>query len=126
MHKSASLVEALKTWNKDVFGNIFQKKKELRARIFGIQKALARSGELHLINLEQDLVAEYNQILEQEELLWFQKSRIQWYQAGERNTRFFHLSTVCRRRRNKIYMLKNEGGEWVFVQDDLKAMVTGY
>ncbi|OMO81305.1 reverse transcriptase [Corchorus capsularis] len=126
MAKSASLVEALKTWNKEVFGNIFERKKELRARVLGVQKALARSASPRLIDLEQELVSEYNKILEQEELLWFQKSRVQWYKEGEKNTKLFHLSTVCRRRRNKISMLKNDDGEWVLTPASLKAMVSAY
>lgn len=71
-------------------------------------------------------MSEYNKIFEQEELLWFQKFRVQWYKVGEKNTRFFHLSTVYRRRRNKISMLKNDDGEWALTPESLKAMVSAY
>lgn len=64
--------------------------------------------------------------MEQEELLWFQKSRVKWYKAGEKNTKFFYLSTICRRRRNKISMLKNDDGDWVLDQTVLKSMVKEY
>ncbi|OMO50391.1 hypothetical protein COLO4_38091, partial [Corchorus olitorius] len=38
--KSNLLVEALKEWNKEVFGNVFERKKELRARVLSVQRAL--------------------------------------------------------------------------------------
>ncbi|OMO76456.1 hypothetical protein COLO4_25560 [Corchorus olitorius] len=59
--KSASLVDALKEWNRNVFGNVFERNKELRARVLGIQHALARSSCSHLLDLEKKLVSEYNQ-----------------------------------------------------------------
>ena len=33
--------EAIKIWNKEVFGNIFHRKRRVEARLAGIQKALA-------------------------------------------------------------------------------------
>jgi hypothetical protein len=38
----------------------------------------------------------------QEEIYWRQRSRINWLQHGDMNTRFFHHTTKDRRRRNKI------------------------
>ncbi|OMP01255.1 reverse transcriptase [Corchorus capsularis] len=58
--KLANVAELLREWNKESFGNIFERKKELRARICGVQRALAayRSHQLEL--LEDNLVREYN------------------------------------------------------------------
>ncbi|KAI5333294.1 hypothetical protein L3X38_023425 [Prunus dulcis] len=60
--------------------------------------------------LENELSTEYNLILEQEELFWLQKSRNTWLKEGDRNTQLFHLSTVIRRRRNKLEGLFGETG----------------
>lgn len=54
----------------------------------------------------------YQEILKQEELLWFQKSREQWVTLVDRNNKFFHTHTVIRRRRNKIQGLHLEDGSW--------------
>jgi len=46
-----------------------------------------------------------NKILErdqQEETLWRQKSRVRWLKEGEKNTKFFHKTTVQRRMTNQI------------------------
>lgn len=71
------------------------------------------------MNLEKDLIWEYNDVLKQEEIHWFQKSRIKWILDGESNTKFFHQTTLARRRVNKIFMLKVDG-EWMDNQELLK------
>lgn len=89
-------------FNKDVFGSIFKRKRNIESRIKGIQRALERVDSLSLHHLEQSLQHEYNHILFQEELLWFQKSRENRVKLGYRNTAYFHAQTVIRRRRNRI------------------------
>lgn len=100
--KVASFTKSIKQWNIDVFGNIFRRKKRLIARIAGIQKVLCRQNVPFLVNLEKQLTQEYNEILSNEEIFWRQKSRNIWLKEGDKNTRFFHLSTIVRRQRNRI------------------------
>lgn len=50
-----SLSENLKTWNKEIFHNIFRKKRKLIARINGIQSAQSRGRNSSLIKLEARL-----------------------------------------------------------------------
>lgn len=116
----------LPTWNKDVFGNIFSKKRSLLARLNGIQKALSLRSNPFLENLELALQKEYQQVLSQEELLWFQKSRAEWIKDGDRNTRYYHTKTIIRRRRNKVLSLRNSEGDWIFDQSLLRENVVLY
>lgn len=69
---------------------------------------------------------EYEHVLFQEEILWYQKSRTKWLQFGDRNTKFFHGTTIVRRRRNTYEILQDSEGNWVGDQDQLEAMVTSY
>lgn len=94
------LVAKLRAWNQDTFGNIFRRKKRNELRLGVMQRAMARSGSNYLLNLERELRKERSLILLQEEMLWLQKSRIEWLKSGDSNTRFFHTYTVIRRRRN--------------------------
>ena len=63
--------------------------------------------------MEQRLQWEYHESLRREEALWCQKSRISWPTTPNLNTRFFHVTTTVRRRRNQICFLKNETSRWV-------------
>ena len=65
-------------WNKNQFGNIFSKKKRMLARIYGVQRAIARSPSASLINFENQLHKELEVILDQERDIWALKSRINW------------------------------------------------
>ncbi|CAL9014923.1 unnamed protein product, partial [Prunus brigantina] len=51
------------------------------------------------------------------------KSRNTWLKEGDRNTHFFHLSTVIRRRRNKLEGLKNDTGEWITDKQGMKHVI---
>ncbi|XP_028122805.1 uncharacterized protein LOC114319940 [Camellia sinensis] len=106
-----TLAQKASAWNKHVFGNIFRNKRWLIGRVEGIQKSQARyySHNLHL--LEMELVSQYNHTLYQEELLWFQKSHSKWITQGDRNTKYFHLTIIAKRRKLKIDVLKSDSGD---------------
>ncbi|KAL8150228.1 hypothetical protein V2J09_020036 [Rumex salicifolius] len=120
------LTSDLRQWNKEVFGNLKFRKNKLMARIDGIQVALDNGVADRILELHESLQEELAILLHQEEMHWFQKSRAKWIECGDRNTKFFHTSTMIRRRRKKIVGLKNEVGEWVDDPPVLKEMVIGY
>lgn len=58
------------------------------------------------------IITKINTLWDREEKYWHQKSRIYWLKAGDANTKFFHLSTIQRRRRNTIDCIQDEDGRW--------------
>ncbi|KAL7201937.1 hypothetical protein ACSBR1_033599 [Camellia fascicularis] len=88
-----SISSKASSWNKYIFGNIFRNKRWLLGRIEDIQKAQSSKFSHNLFILEKELVKDYNNVLYQEELLWFQKSRAKWITMGEKNIR--NLSALC-------------------------------
>ncbi|KAL6202861.1 hypothetical protein ACLB2K_026565 [Fragaria x ananassa] len=92
--------------------HIFKQKRVLLARICGIQKSLGRRHNEFLQNLEKELISKYENVRDAEALFWKQKSRDKWLRDGDRNTKFFHLTTIIRRRRNKIDGLFDKNGVW--------------
>ena len=113
----------IQQWNKEEFYNIFRRKSELWARLEGIQRILASGRQLHLIKLEAKLRVEMESVLNDEEMLWFQKSRAEAICDTDRNTRYFHLTTIIRRKRNKVEALMDEEGNWITDGEKVKVMV---
>ncbi|XP_024190144.1 uncharacterized protein LOC112194121 [Rosa chinensis] len=124
LDKTNLLASELNTWNKDVFGNIFKKKRRLLARIAGIQKKLCVHDNPFLLNLEKELIKQYELVRDQEAMLWKQKSREKWIQDGDRNTKYFHITTMVRRRKNKIDGLFDDSGGDTNCSENLVAPVS--
>ena len=111
-------------WNKEVFGIIFVKKRQIMVRLLGAQRALANNPNTFLINLQDQLAGEYSEILQLEEELWAMKSRVNWTIFGERNTSFFHMTTLARRSRNIISSILNDEGVWVHNVEQVQEVFT--
>ncbi|KAK8669033.1 hypothetical protein V6N13_106474 [Hibiscus sabdariffa] len=80
----------LPEWNRVIFGSLSRRKQAIMARLRGIQKSIDKFRNPFLIHLESKLQLELEQILDQEGLLWKQKSRADWIAFGDRNTSYFH------------------------------------
>lgn len=76
----------------------------------GIQKSPQCPYFRFLQHLQTELLEELDTLLKFEEDLYKTKSIIQWLNEGDANTRFFHASTLNRRKRNRINFLKDEVG----------------
>lgn len=62
---------------------------------------------------EQRVQSDLLEALKREECIWKQKSRITWLTTFDLNTRYFHLSTIIRQRRNSMEAMKNGKGMWL-------------
>lgn len=126
LDKTLNLSHVLLVWNRNTFGNIFAKKKKILVQLAGIQRSLDFSTNRFLIDLNCELQEELDQNLSQEETYWKQKSRVKWNQEGNRNTKFFHLSTVISRRKNKIEGLFNKHNFWCSFKNELHKVALEY
>ncbi|WRX27563.1 Reverse transcriptase domain - like 10 [Theobroma cacao] len=113
-------------WNKEVFGNIFSRKKRILARLGGIERELEYRQSRYLQELEAKLRKEYELILQQEEVFWLQKSKANWLTLGDRNTKYFHLRAVKRRTKAKILHLLNMDGLWLEGQEEVRLHVVDF
>ena len=55
---------------------------------------------------------ELNCWLEKDDAMWLQRSRINWFQEGDRNTRYFHSKASARFQNNFIEGTEDSGGTW--------------
>ena len=117
------LKDELQQWNWTIFWNILRRKRRCLAGIQGIQDI---NGSPYLEKLEEKFRKEHNSILQQEEIDWFQKARVNWLQFGERNTKYFHTTTIIRKRKSRILSLKRCNGMWSFDPVELTEMAISY
>ena len=75
---------------------------------------------------EREMAKNYMQLCKEEESFFKQKSRIQWLQLGDKNTKFFHNSLLHRQLRNKMHSLIDEDGNRVQDPQDIGKMATTY
>lgn len=73
------------------------------------------------------LQSEYQKYIAAQEEYWLQRSRLNWSLMGDQNTRFFHTTTMIRRRTNHVTaIMKQEGGWAVNDQEIRREFVTHY
>lgn len=68
---------------------------------------------LSLIKLDAKLRRDLDLVLIQGETLWYQKAHVEWLKDGDRNTAFFHLSTIIRKWKTRIVAINNDANEWL-------------
>ena len=101
----------LKEWKKNEFDNLFKAKREIEQKLEEIYQLLISDGFTEERKMKADsLQQEWDDKCKQEEIFWRQKSRVQWIK-GERNTKFFHKSTIYHRSHNRISKLRDTQGK---------------
>uniref|UniRef100_A0A803Q9B7 Endonuclease/exonuclease/phosphatase domain-containing protein n=1 Tax=Cannabis sativa TaxID=3483 RepID=A0A803Q9B7_CANSA len=100
----------LSKWNREVFGFCKAKLSMLEKLLVEVQ---SRTPTQDNLKLEADILLELEEVTKREQEIWRQKSRELWLQNGDRNTRFFHASTIIRRKRNFIGAVSDDGLEWI-------------
>lgn len=101
---------ALKIWNKENFGHIQSSILFLNQKLSQIQSEDPLETSM---SQEEHLKMALTEQLKREEILWKQKSRLQWLTTTDLNTKFFHMTSTMRRRRNNISHLKNSSNQWI-------------
>jgi hypothetical protein len=106
-------------WDKDVFGSVKEQVKNLRAMLEEERGDTLYRGPT---DRERQIVAELGEVLEWEDTMERQRSRISCLKEGDRNTTFFQAKAHARSRTNRIKMLKDEAGNEFTDQDDLERL----
>ncbi|CAE6123705.1 unnamed protein product [Arabidopsis arenosa] len=99
-----------------------------KKRIHELQEALHKAYASysidynHIAEIKSKLQTEYR--LEEE--YWYTKSRIQWLNAGDKNTQFFHAKTKQRRSYNRITSIQDATGYLHTNEKDIQGIITSY
>jgi hypothetical protein len=122
-HKISNLSAGLSRWGCHSVGSVQAEIQSLQRELEALRTAPDRSDPS---STEQEIVAKLNSLLEQEEVMWRQRSRVQWLAAGDKNTRFFHLRASQRRRKKHITELVSSNGTVVTDGAVLGSMATEF
>eukprot|EP00253_Pinus_taeda_P019947 PITA_19947 len=117
----------IKYWNRTTFGNILHGKANIEQDMKQLQQKIITQGRSDdLADQEKILEKELMEKEKQEEMLWKQKSRIRWLKEGEKNTKFFHNTTIQRRMHNNITHIQNEQGAKLEKHEEIEAEVLNH
>jgi hypothetical protein len=90
-----------------------------------IKEKTSQLADLHGLEEEQDtgttkvLRQELNLLLQQEDLRWRQRAKVDWLKGGDCNSKYFHACATQRRKTNMILSINDEAGRmW-----DTQAMI---
>jgi len=82
-----------------------------------------RIGPSHTeLKINEKLVELYHR----EELMWRQRSRLEWLASGDKNTKKFHMRASMRRKKNMIKALENALGVNISDPAELRTLVTDF
>ncbi|CAL1396140.1 unnamed protein product [Linum trigynum] len=107
----ALLTMDLRNWNKEVFEDIFARKRRLMAQLNRLEMRNESHPSPISLKEKEEVQLSLQETRRHEAALWYQKARAQWFVEGDLNTRFFHLATLKRRSADRIRRLKREDGD---------------
>lgn len=111
---------ALHQWSNKTLGNITKEIEKSRTRLEELRNMNADRSELHKASDQMD------ELLYKEEMMWMQRSRLEWLKYGDRNTNCFHRKAVWRARKNKIKGLLDDNGVLQTVHSAMSGMARAY
>ena len=108
--KLKALKEDLIQWNRQEFGNVGRRKKELLGTLGSLD---AKEEVLGLTETERNekivVKSQVKHLLSLEEISWRQKSRMLCIKEGNNNMKFFHKMANSHRRYNHLKFLEVDG-----------------
>ena len=110
-------------WDRNAFGNVCRtlarKKKELEE---AEADSMAGRGNIRLQVISDDI----KKLIDLEECIWNQRSKVDWLKHGDLNTKYFHCRATERNKRNLISGLENEYGDWVKDENCIGDILISY
>lgn len=121
--KLSDVAGQLGSWERRTFGDVHNELKKLKLELVRAQADPQRVGPSHG---ELKTIERINELHHREEIMWRQRSRLQWLAAGDKNTRFFHLRVTRRRKRNRITRLTRSDGQVTTDEMEMGEMTSSF
>jgi hypothetical protein len=105
--------------NNDPMETLIQKKE--------LELLLLQEQDHHdLPELEAPIIAELNNLLEQEEKKWQQRAKVNWLKFGDKNSKYFHACASQKQKRRNIQQIKDKEGHMCTNQGDIENAFIQY
>ncbi|XP_077237281.1 uncharacterized protein LOC143878953 [Tasmannia lanceolata] len=117
----------IKNWNRDVFGRIDIKVPILRRSLQRVQQILSSDPTNSVLIAEENkLLSDLITASSHEESLYRQKSRVQWLDLGDSNTKFFHSFVKNRLNSNSILASNRNDGSISSDPSEIETMFVNH
>jgi hypothetical protein len=121
--KLKRVTKNIQAWSRSSFGSVRQEVKRLRERLEAARhRALISGCSLEVKEVEGEL----HELYEREEIMFRQRSRVEWLKAGDRNTRYFQNRASHRRRKNTINFLRRADSSRCSTDDGMRALARSF
>ncbi|XXG79361.1 hypothetical protein AAC387_Pa09g0451 [Persea americana] len=120
-----ALKKVLKVWNKNVFGEISCKVKDVESAVEKLQEELNEGPSDELHQVLQEAKSQLHNWLKIKETHWHQKSRIIWLNGEDRNGSFFHAYAKTRGATNSIHRIQSNG-TWIEDPNQIKNLAVNH
>ncbi|KAL2475523.1 Uncharacterized protein Adt_36259 [Abeliophyllum distichum] len=125
-YKLKRLKSALRRWNKEVFGNIFDEIKKAEKEALDNERNYDSLQSPEARTEVNRSYANLNKLLSQEEAFWRQKSGIKWLREGDRNSKFFHAVAKKNRSKNQINQIRDSEGRLIHNEAEIQNSALAY
>ena len=123
MHKIEKCGKALMQWNKDHFGSVQALLKQKRKELIYVEKEAMRTGlNFWLLDLKKEIAS----LVDKEQRMWLQRSKVLWASQGDRNSKFFHCRATQRKRKNTIQKVRTLIGQWSTCSEEVAKILVSY
>lgn len=113
----------LSRWNKAIFAQVsrqIQKKRKTLSTLVLRDRGGSLGNEINTLRQE------INDLLDSEEIMWQQRSKVQWMRLGDRNTKYFHSKALQRKKENAINRIMDENGNWCETIESIADVAVSY
>lgn len=118
--------ELLKEWDRTKFRDLRLRIAVTKEQLLDVQKQLGNGDNPDFRALEEKLIRKLEDLWQKNAMFWHQRSRVKWLQMGDKNSRFFHLTTIQRRQRNQIVRLKDNDGVWHSENKEIAGIIKNH
>ncbi|XP_077225675.1 uncharacterized protein LOC143858850 [Tasmannia lanceolata] len=100
---------ALKTWNREIYGNVFQNVRSNEDRVLKAELDHQSNPNSTTSESLSEAIDRLNETILHEEIFLRQKTKEKWLKEGDKNNKFFHAAMHHQRKLGGITKIRHNG-----------------